>query len=146
MSVPTTDLTNNFPRSPRDTSIAGYVIAARALDKCRAVLNETAGEYHTGCPLDQFWLDFTEIKFKAFRNFVATGADDEAVSAWIIEQTPKIKRRQIIAWNNKMRDLQISKLPIKIQEFLEEYIPQYLPQNKIPHVLFDVYDIEENRI
>lgn len=141
-----TDLTNQFPRSPRDISIAGYVIAARALDKCRAVLNETAGEYHTGCPLDKFWFDFTGIKFKDFRSFVATGADDQAVSAWVIEQTPKISRRQIIGWNNQMRDLRISKLPMKLQEFLEEYIPQYLPENKKAYVWFDVYDIEEQRI
>ena len=45
------DLTKNFPRSPRET-LAGYVIAARAVDKCRAVLAGTAGEYHSGCPVD----------------------------------------------------------------------------------------------
>lgn len=30
------DLTRDFPRSPRET-LAGYVVAARTLDKCRAV-------------------------------------------------------------------------------------------------------------
>ncbi|MBT5925164.1 MAG: DUF5069 domain-containing protein, partial [Verrucomicrobia bacterium] len=30
------DLTTSFPRSPRSV-LAGYVIAARMLDKCRAV-------------------------------------------------------------------------------------------------------------
>jgi hypothetical protein len=30
------DLTKKFPRSPRET-LAGYVIAARTVDKCRAV-------------------------------------------------------------------------------------------------------------
>ena len=35
------DLTRTFPRSPRET-LGGYVIAGRALDKCRAVLAETA--------------------------------------------------------------------------------------------------------
>ena len=37
------DLTKEFPRSPREL-LAGYVITARAADKCRAVLVGTAGE------------------------------------------------------------------------------------------------------
>ena len=37
-----------FPRSPRAT-LAGYVLAARAVDKCRAVLVDWHGEYHSNC-------------------------------------------------------------------------------------------------
>lgn len=33
-----------FPRSPRET-LAGYVLAARAVDKCRAVLAGWEGDY-----------------------------------------------------------------------------------------------------
>ncbi len=40
-----------FPRSPRQT-LADYVLAARAVDKCRAVLIGWEGEYHSNCPLD----------------------------------------------------------------------------------------------
>jgi hypothetical protein len=54
------DLTREYPRSPRET-LAGHVIAARAVDKCRAVLAGTAGEYHSGCLLDQVRLDFAGI-------------------------------------------------------------------------------------
>ncbi|MFM2198831.1 MAG: hypothetical protein RLZZ505_2263 [Verrucomicrobiota bacterium] len=140
------DLTSEFPRSPRDTSIAGYVIAARCLDKCRAVIAETAGEYHSGCPLDQVWLDFTGIKYRAFRKFVATGADDQAVSDWVASKAKQKKRSEVIAWNNRMRDKSISKMPIKLQVFLEDYIPQNLPKEKHVRVWFDVYDIEEKRI
>lgn len=38
------DLTKEFPRSPREM-LGGYVLAARAADKCRAVLAGTAGDY-----------------------------------------------------------------------------------------------------
>ena len=69
-----------FPRSPRAT-LAGYVLAARALDKCRAVLVGTEGEYHANCPLDQQWLKFAEIEFEAFREVVASGATDDEVAA-----------------------------------------------------------------
>ena len=40
-----------YPRSPRAT-LGGYVLAARAVDKCRAVLAGCQGEYHSNCPLD----------------------------------------------------------------------------------------------
>ena len=48
------DLTHEFPRSPRET-LAGYVLAARVLDKCRAAIAGTLGEYHFDCPLDRFF-------------------------------------------------------------------------------------------
>ena len=38
------DLRISYPRSPRYL-LGGYVIAARTLDKCRALLNATNGEY-----------------------------------------------------------------------------------------------------
>src|SRR5256885_16754925 len=63
------DLRNGkeFPRSPRAT-LGGYVLAARAVDKCRAVLVEWQGEYHSNCPLDQRWLQFAEIDYDDFRS------------------------------------------------------------------------------
>ncbi len=67
-----------FPRSPRQT-LAGYVLAARAVDKCRAVLVGLEGEYHSNCPLDQRWLKFAEIDYDDFRSFVATGATDDEI-------------------------------------------------------------------
>jgi len=146
MDTQSLDLTKEFPRSPRDISIAGYVVAARCVDKCRALLSETVGEYHSGCPLDEIWLDFVGIKYKAFKKFVATGADDAAISEWIATKAKQKNSREVIAWNNKMRDKQISKMSIKLQEFLEEYIPQNIPENKKVYVWFDVYDIEEKRI
>lgn len=145
-AIPAPDLTTAFPRSPRDTSIAGYVVAARCVDKCRAVLAGTAGEYHSDCPLDRVWLDFAGIKYKAFRKFLATGADDNAVSEWVAKKAKQKNRSEVIAWNNRMRDKAISKMPAKLQEFLEDYIPANLPHDKIVRVWFDVYDIEEKRI
>ncbi len=84
------DLRNGkqFPRSPRAT-LAGYVLAARAIDKCRAVLLGWEGEYH--CPLDQRWLKFAEIDYDDFRSFVATGATDDEISAWIREHAKKVR-------------------------------------------------------
>ena len=139
------DLTKNYPRSPRET-LAGYVIAARMLDKCRAVVAGTAGEYHFNCPLDNQFLGFAGIDAEQFKAFVATGATDVEVAGWI-EQHSKVKdRAEIVAWNNKLRCTRLCDMPIHLQEFLEGYIPQFVPKNRPVYVWFDVYDLEEGRI
>ncbi len=141
------DLTQpgTYPRSPRE-SLAGYVVAARTLDKCRAAIAETLGEYHFDCPLDNFWFDFAGLGADAFREFVASGADDEAVAAWIAEHATSREPREIIQWNNDMRAKRICEMPIELQEFLEGYIPEYLPSGRPVYVWFDVYDLEEGRL
>ena len=139
------DLSHNFPRSPREL-LAGYVVAGRTLDKCRADLVGTNGEYHFDCPLDNFFFRFTEIEVQDFKAFVATGADDEAVAAWITENAKPREQSEIVQWNNDMRGKRICEMPIGLQEFLEGYIPKYIPAGKIVYVWFDVYDIEEGRI
>lgn len=63
------DLPKNFPRSPRAT-LSGYVIAARTLDKCRALLNGSQGEYKFTCPLDRHFFVFTEIDADEFKQTV----------------------------------------------------------------------------
>ena len=139
------NLAREYPRSPREV-FAGYVHAGRMLDKCRAVIAGTAGEYHYDCPLDRYFLDFTGIDAEAFKGFVATGADDGAVAAWITAHSAIKDRAEIIAWNNRMRDLRLSDLPSRLQVFLEDYIPKFIPKNRPVRVWFDVYDLEEGRI
>ena len=140
------DLTKEFPRSPRAT-LGGYVVAARTLDKCRAVIAGTNGEYHYDCPLDQNFFDFTGIDSDDFKEFVATGADDEGVANWIKESAVEHTNEEIVQWNNDLRYRRISEMPIELQVFLEGYIPEFIePKGKIVYYWFDVYDIEEDRI
>ena len=134
-----------FPRSPRAT-LAGYVLAARAVDKCRAVLVDWQGEYHSNCPLDQRWLNFAEIDYGDFRSLVASGATDDEIAAWIEKHAKKRPRAEIVAWNNKERDLRLSDLPHELQEYMENYIHRYVPRNRVVYHWFDVYDLEEQRI
>lgn len=139
------DLTRDFPRSPRET-LAGYVVAARTLDKCRADLNGTLGEYHFDCPLDRQFFEFAGITAEAMREFVATGAADSEVAEWIEKTATPRSRIEIIKWNNGLRYRRISELPDELQEFLEGYIPKFIPRNRPVYFWFDVYDIEEQRI
>ena len=145
MTLKATDLSKEYPRSPRDM-LAGYVLAARMLDKCRAVIAGSAGEYHFNCPLDRFLLDFTGIDAELFRSFVATGANDDEVAAWIGEHATSRPRTEVIRWNNRMRDMRLSDMPDQIQEFLEGYILECLPRGSVVYHFLDVFDIEEDRI
>jgi hypothetical protein len=134
-----------FPRSPR-AMLAGYVLAARAVDKCRAVLVGWEGEFHSNCPVDQIWLKFAEIDFNAFRSFVATGATDDEIAAWIGKHAKKRPRIKVIVWNNKQRDLRLSELSPELQEYMEDYIQKFVPRNRVVYHWFDVYDLEEERL
>jgi hypothetical protein len=78
------DLRTGEPRSP-DESLGGFPLGARALDKCRASLAGTNGEFQFNCPMDQRFFAATGIDAQAFRQFVATGADDDAVDRWVRE-------------------------------------------------------------
>jgi len=143
----TRDLRNGkeFPRSPRET-LAGYVLAARALDKCRSAILGWEGEYHTDCPVDRRWLQFAEVDYKAFKEFVATGASDDEVADWVEEHSLQRPRIEIILWNNKLRDMRMSDLSAETQEYMEDYIRKYIPRNRVIYHWFDIYDIEEQRM
>ena len=134
-----------FPRSPRET-LAGYVLAARAVDKCRAVLVGWQGEYHSNCPLDQQWLKFAGIDYGAFKPFVATGATDDEIAAWIGEHAKKRPRADIAVWNNQQRDQRLSDLSPGLQEAMEEYIQKHVPHHRVVYHFFDIYDLEEKRL
>jgi hypothetical protein len=92
------DLTKTSPRSPR-ASLGDYkVLAARALDKCRAELAGTAGSYHFNCPLDQVFFRFTGIDSEKFKTFVATGAGDQEVADWISKESRVQDKSKIATW------------------------------------------------
>ncbi len=138
------DLTKEYPSSPHLT-LGRFVIAARTLDKCRSQLAGTIGEYHYDCPLDNVFFNFAGITSDDFKDFVATGADDEAVGKWIQDQTDR-SEDVVKIWNLKMRQFQITDLPFQNQLFLEGYIQENIPQNRRVYTWFDVYDLEEGVI
>ena len=140
------DLTKTHPASPH-AMLGGYVLAKRCVDKGRASLAGTAGEYHFDCPLDNHFLGFAGIKGADLGEFIATGADDEEIGKWITEHAKKRERIEIIKWNNDLRYKRISELPDGMQEFFEDYIPANVPGALIHHVryFFDIFDAEEKR-
>jgi len=76
------DLTRRPPRSMR-VRLGGYVILPRVLDKCRAAIAGTLGDYKYNCPLDQNFLGFVGIDPEALKSEVAKGGGDSEILAWI---------------------------------------------------------------
>jgi hypothetical protein len=78
------DLRKEEPRHASER-LAGYEMAARCLDKCRASLLGWQGGFTYGCPADRQFLDEAGLDANEFKDFVATGASDEEVAQWIEE-------------------------------------------------------------
>jgi hypothetical protein len=76
------NLTQRPPRSLR-LRLGGYVLLPRLLDKCRASLAGSPGEYHYNCPLDQNFFNFTGIDHEALKAEVAKGLGDGEILEWI---------------------------------------------------------------
>ena len=92
------DLTQRPPRSPR-VRLGGYVLLPRMLDKCRAELAGTNGEYHYNCPLDQRFLGFAGIDHEALKAKVAEGLGDGEVLAWIEDKSTRRDDSEIAQWS-----------------------------------------------
>ena len=92
--------------------------------------NGSIGEYRFASYLDHQFFDFAGIDQDKFKDFVATGATDEEVAAWVQQNAAARTRIEVIKWNNRMRELRISELPEKNQAFLEDYIPKFTPKNR----------------
>ena len=93
------NLLQRAPRSTR-TRLGGFVLLPRILDKCRAEIAGTPGEYHYNCPLDQRFFSFTGIDHEALKAEVAKGGGDGAVLVWILANMPnKLSDWQIVQWS-----------------------------------------------
>ena len=81
-------------QEPRDAheELAGLAMGKRTLDKCRAALLGHEGEFRFGCPMDQEFFDEAGTNKEEFRNFVATGASDDEVAAWLKGRGPTNSR------------------------------------------------------
>lgn len=97
--TPPTDLTARPPRSAR-VRLGGYVILPRMLDKLRATLAGTNGEYHYACPLDQRFLGFAGVDPDALKAEATKGKNDHDLLVWIRAHSKnKPTEAAIFAWS-----------------------------------------------
>jgi hypothetical protein len=92
------DLTKTTPRSP-STMLLGYVWLPRVIDKARAKLATSLGEYVYNCGSDQHFFAFTGISADAFLEAVRISPDDAGVVAWFRAQATPHTDAEVRAFN-----------------------------------------------
>jgi hypothetical protein len=97
------DLTKYPPRSPR-CRLGGFALLPRLIDKCRASIAGTPGEYHYNCPLDRQFFDFTGIDHEQLKTEAATGKGDGELLQWILANMPRRYNDAEIAQWSAWRD------------------------------------------
>jgi hypothetical protein len=112
------DLTKQAPHSPRKR-LAGFVIATRAVDKCRATLAGTAGEYHFDCPLDNMLFTFKGITGEQFKAAVQSATTYEEVGAWLLANGTMKTPAEIKTWSDATEASSLMKVPEKRAAFIE---------------------------
>jgi hypothetical protein len=95
------DLTKEAPASPR-IRIGGYAILARTLDKGRADLAGTIGEFHFDCPLDNYLFGFKGVKGDDVKKLLAEGSTNEEIAAWIDANGEPKTEEEKKAWSDSV--------------------------------------------
>jgi hypothetical protein len=111
------DLTKQAPHSPRER-IAGFVIASRAVDKCRASLAGTLGEYHYDCPMDNMLFNFKGITGEQFKTAVQASKTYEDVGSWLQDNGTTKTTVEIKTWSDEMEAASLMKSPEKRAYFI----------------------------
>lgn len=136
------DLTKEAPRSPR-IRLGGYAILGRTLDKGRADINGTIGEYHFDCPLDNMLFDFKGVKGADVRKLLELGAGDEDVVAWFNTNGADKNATEIKEWSDAMEDYNPTDNPEKKEWFAERCAEAGIdPQT---HTLFDWLEVDDRQ-
>jgi hypothetical protein len=121
MNTPILDrnLTIEAPHSPR-ARVAGFAIADRATDKCRASITGKLGEYHFDCPLDNVLFSFKGITGAQFKTAVQAAKNYEDVGAWLLANGTKKTPAEIKAWSDEMEAGSMMNNPEKRAHFAEQ--------------------------
>jgi Domain of unknown function (DUF5069) len=107
--IVTRDLTKEPPHSPRER-FGGFAILGRTVDKCRATIARTAGEYHYDSPLDNLLFSFKGIDGAQFKKIFPSFRNYEDAAAWLQTNGSRKSPEQIKAWSdsvevNKLRNV-----------------------------------------
>ena len=113
------DLTKQAPHSPRER-LAGFAIASRTVDKCRASLAGTLGEYHYDCPLDNTLFSFKGINGEQFKDAVQAAKTYEDVGTWLQANGAAKTPVEVKAWSDEVEAGSLMKNPEKRAYFIEQ--------------------------
>lgn len=123
--------------------LAGYVHLARMIDKCRAVLAGTEGEYIYPCPMDERLMDYAGITAEQFTATVRAIPTDEGVTAWFQQAAKPHSPAELEAWNQKLL-LRGPSSPESLERF-KKYRDAVDPTRTDLTAWSDLQDLEEGR-
>jgi hypothetical protein len=141
-TIPAMDLRTAFPRSMRD-KLAGYAHLARMIDKCRAVLAGTEGEYIYPCPMDERLMEFAGITSDQFTAAVKSNPTDQEVVAWFQQTARPRDPAELEEWNQKLLQRGPSS-PESAMKF-KKYLDAVDPSRTDISAWSDLQDLEEGR-
>lgn len=136
------DLRKDFPRSMK-FKLAGHVHLARMIDKCRAVLAGTEGEYIYPCPMDERLMEFAGITSAQFTSAVNANPTDEGVAAWFEQTATPHPQEELETWNQNLLARGPSS-PASAAKF-KKYLNAIDPSRTDIRAWSDLQDLEEGR-
>ena len=113
------DLAKQATHSPRQR-VAGFVIATRAVDKCRASIAGKLGGYHYDCPLDKMLFSFKGITGEQFKSAVQASTTYEEVGAWLHANGAPKTPAEVKTWSDEAEASTLMKNPEKRSYFIED--------------------------
>ena len=135
------DLTQRPPRSPR-ARLGGFALLPRVLDKGRATLAGTHGEYKFNCPLDQRFFEFAGIDAEAFKAQVAAGKPDGAMLDWVTaNSSSKPNAAEIVNWSANQEQRAPSDLDSR--DYFNGVHKQVAPDREDIATWFDLLDVDD---
>ncbi len=124
--------------------LEGYVHLARMIDKCRAVLAGTAGEYIYPCPMDDRLMAFAGITAEQFTEAVTGNPTDEGVAAWFRAVRSPHTAQELADWNRMMLNRGPSTL--EKQTYFNSLRDSIDPSRTDITSWADLQDLEEGRL
>lgn len=123
------DLGKQAPHSPRER-IGGFAIACRAVDKCRATLAGTPGEYRYDCPLDNQLFSFKGITGDQFKAAVKSARNYDEIGDWLLANGKVKTPPEIEDWSDDQEGASLMKNPDQRAYFIENCHRLGLDPNK----------------
>ncbi len=95
------DLTRDVPRSAYE-SLGGIVFLPRAIDKARAEVAGSLGEYYSRTGYSATMFEFLGIDVDAFHEAIRAHETDAAMLGWVEANMTQRSPEEIAAWNAQM--------------------------------------------
>ena len=131
------DLSKQAPHSPRKR-LGGFVIAARAVDKCLA---SAPGEYHFDCPLDNVLFSFKNISAAEFKAAAVAAKTYEEMGFWLLDHGMTKTPEEIEAWSDQVEASSLMNKPDSRDYFIENCYKLELDPKKT--TTFDWLEVDD---